>query len=261
MKHDNGVIAGRKVPNLFIQLPSLSAVTLFRIAFGIVWLVDGAIKFLWLQPSDVIKLVQNASQGQPAWLHPWYNFWTASLTSTPTAFLHGIGLMELSLGCALVLGFLRKSAYLCGIMLSLMIWSIVEGFGGPYGPGSTDVGAAIMYGFIFFAIIIVERSSNYNKYSLDVLIERKLNRWKHLAEFYEDKSSSTKPDEFQAARKTILPKVDPLLVQNVILSQQQQNPQEQLPTTFEMFSDTRKNPEAVGKVMHSEKNVTSSKEN
>ena len=27
MKQDNGVIAGRKVPNLFIQLPSLSAVT------------------------------------------------------------------------------------------------------------------------------------------------------------------------------------------------------------------------------------------
>ena len=133
--------------------------------------------------------------------------------------------------------------------------------GGPYGPGSTDVGAAIMYVFIFFASIIVERSSNYNKYSLDVLIERKLNGWKHLAEFYEDKSSSTKLDEFQTARKTILPEVDPLFVQNVILSQQQQNPQEQLPTTFEMFSDTRKNPEAVGKVMHSEKNVTSSKEN
>ena len=171
MKENKSVIATRTAPNLFIQLPTLSAVTLFRIAFGIVWLVDVAIKFLWLQPSDVIKLVQKASQGQPAWLHPWYNFWTASLTSTPTAFLHGIGLIELSLGCALVLGFLRKSAYLCGIMLSLMIWSIVEGFGGPYGPGSTDVGAAIMYAFIFVAIIIVERSSNYDRYSLDVLIE------------------------------------------------------------------------------------------
>jgi hypothetical protein len=151
-----------------------------------------------------------------------------------------------------------------------MIWSIVEGFGGPYGPGSTDVGAAIMYAFIFAAFIIVERSSNYSKYSLDALIERKLNGWKlngwkHLAEFYEDKSSSTRPDEFQTACKTILPKVDPLLVENVILSQQQQNPQEQLPTTFEVFSDSRKNPEGVEKNMHAEKSVseiqTSSKEN
>src|SRR5215472_9127013 len=90
MKENKSVITSRTAPNLFIQLPSLSAVTLFRIAFGIVWLVDGAVKFLWLQPSDVVTLVQKASQGQPAWLHPWYNFWTASLTSTPTVFLHGI---------------------------------------------------------------------------------------------------------------------------------------------------------------------------
>jgi uncharacterized membrane protein YphA (DoxX/SURF4 family) len=103
-------------------------------------------------------------------------------------------LIELSLGSALVIGFLRKTVYVCGIMLSLMIWSIVEGFGGPYGPGSTDVGAAIMYAFIFVVIIIVERSSNYNKYSLDVLIETKLNGWKHLAEFYEYKISSTRPN-------------------------------------------------------------------
>ena len=47
----------------------------------------------------------------------------------------------------------------------------------------TDIGAAIMYAFIFIAIMIVERSSNYNKYSPDLLIERKLNGWKHLAEF------------------------------------------------------------------------------
>jgi hypothetical protein len=91
-----------------------------------------------------------------------------------------------------------------------------------------------------------------------VLIERKLNGWKHLAEFYEDKGSSTRPDEFQTACKT----VDPLLVENV-LSQQQQNPQQQLPATFEVFSDSRKNPEGVEKNMRTEKSEiqTSSKEN
>jgi hypothetical protein len=86
------------------------------------------------------------SQGQPGWLNPWYNFWIASLTSTPAAFLHGIGLIELTLGLALVIGLLRKTVYLGGIILSLMIWSIMEGFGGPYKSGSTDVGAARMLG-------------------------------------------------------------------------------------------------------------------
>ena len=98
MKENKNVIAGPTTRNVFFQLRSLTTVTLFRIAFGIVWLLDGSMKFLWLQPSDVVKLIHHASVGQPAWLHPWYNFWIASLTSTPAAFLHGIGLIELALG-------------------------------------------------------------------------------------------------------------------------------------------------------------------
>ncbi|MGB6533725.1 MAG: hypothetical protein WA323_03085 [Candidatus Nitrosopolaris sp.] len=52
--------------------------------------------------------------------------------------------------------------------------------------------------------------------------------------------------EFQTTCKTILPKVDPLLVEDVIL-RQQQNPQEQLMYTVEVFSDGSRNPEDVKK--------------
>jgi len=194
----------------------------------------------------VIKLIQDASQGQPGWLHPWYNFWLASLTSAPATCLHGIGSIELALGSALVIGFLRKSVYLGGIILSLMIWSIVEGFGGPYKSGSTDIGAAIMYALTFVTIMIVERSSNYSKYSLDALIERKLNGWKHVAEFYDEKSSSKRLNEFQTTCKTILPKVDPLLVEDMILHQQR-NPQEQPMYTVKVLSDGSRDPEDVKK--------------
>ena len=225
--------------NGFFQPRSLIAFTLLRVVFGIVWLVDGSIKFLLLQPSDVMVLIHHASQGQPGWLNPWYNFWIASLTSTPAAFLHGIG-------SALVIGLLRKTVYLGGIILSLMIWSIVEGFGGPYKSGSTDIGDAIIYALTFVAIIIVERSSNYSKYSLDALIERKLNGWKHVAEFYDEKSSSKRLNEFQTACKTILPKVDPMLVADMILHQQR-NPQEQLMYTVKVLSDGSRDPEDVKK--------------
>src|SRR5215467_16070829 len=200
MKENRSVTSLSRLTTLtrFFQPRSLIAFTLFRVAFGVVWLVDGSMKFLLCQPSDVIKLIQDASQGQPGWLHPWYNFWLASLTSAPATCLHGIGSIELALGSALVIGFLRKSVYLGGIILSLMIWSIVEGFGGPYKSGSTstDIGAAIMYAFIFVAIIIVERSSNYSRHSLDALIERKLNGWKHIEEFYDEKKSSSKLNGF-----------------------------------------------------------------
>ena len=171
---------------------TINAFTIFRIAFGLVWVIDGIMKFVWLQPSDVVNLVQGAGQGQPSWLQPWYNFWIASVASAPASFLYGIGAIELALGFALVIGFLRKTAYLGGVVLSLMIWSIDEGFGGPYGPGATDIGAAIMYAFLFVGIIILERSADYNKYSLDVLIVRSWDAWRHISELYSKKQASSR---------------------------------------------------------------------
>jgi uncharacterized membrane protein YphA (DoxX/SURF4 family) len=42
-----------------------------------------------------------------------------------------VGLAELVLGIALVFGLMRKLSYLSGIFLSLLIWTVDEGFGGP----------------------------------------------------------------------------------------------------------------------------------
>lgn len=86
------------------------------------------------------------------------------------------------LGAALVLGFMRKTAYVGGLVLSLMIWSIDEGFGGPYGPGATDIGAAVMYAFLFIGFLIMEKASNYGRYSLDAAIERRWKGWRILSE-------------------------------------------------------------------------------
>lgn len=110
---------------------SVGAYTLFRIAFGIVWLIDGIMKFVYLQPSDVVDLVNGAGDGQPVWLQGWFSFWSNIIAASPGFMLYFIGLLELALGMALILGLLRKPAYLGGILLSLMIWAIDEGFGRP----------------------------------------------------------------------------------------------------------------------------------
>ena len=154
-----------------------------RVAFGLVWLIDGTMKFVWLAPSDVINLVQTAGQGQPAWLAPWYNFWVSTIGSNPSLMLYGVGLWELILGFTLVFGLMRKLSYLSGILLSLLIYSIVEGFGGPYGPGSTDIGAAIIYVFVYVALIAMESTAASNKWTLDSVIERSGRAWRRIAEF------------------------------------------------------------------------------
>lgn len=162
---------------------SLNAFTAFRIAFGIVWLIDGLIKFTYLQPSDIVSMVQTAGQGAPSWLQPWYNFWLSSVTSQPTAVYYSIGIIEILLGLVLIAGFLRKPVYIVGLLYSLMIWAVPEGFGGPYGPGSTDIGTAAAYVFVFAAMILAERSAKYGNHSVDALIIRKWSSWKALSEF------------------------------------------------------------------------------
>jgi uncharacterized membrane protein YphA (DoxX/SURF4 family) len=93
------------------------------------------------------------------------------------------GVLEVALGVALVPGFMPRIAYLGGIIFSLLIWAIPEGFGGPYGPGSTDIETGIIYSFVFLSLIIINTISGPSKYSLDFLLERKCRFWKRLAEF------------------------------------------------------------------------------
>ncbi|MGO9644287.1 MAG: DoxX family protein [Candidatus Bathyarchaeia archaeon] len=155
---------------------------LLRIGFGFVWVIDGMMKFVYMVPSDVVDMVQASGQGQPSWLGGWFNFWLGLVSANPSIIMYAVGVLELLLGFALILGFMRKIAYLAGIFLSLMIWSVDEGFGGPYGPGSTDIGAAVMYAFVFFALLIIDASYAPNKYSLDAIIETRKEWWSKLAE-------------------------------------------------------------------------------
>ena len=154
-----------------------------RVAFGLVWLVDGLMKFVWLAPSDVVTIVQTSGQGQPAWLAPWFNFWGELVSSNPAFMLYGVGSWELILGFMLVFGFMRKLSYLSGVLLSLMIWSIDEGFGGPYGPGSTDIGAAVIYVFVYLSLIALESSGASSRLTLDSLIEKRNKGWRRISEF------------------------------------------------------------------------------
>src|SRR5207302_11222747 len=99
-------------------------------------------------------MVADAGQGQPAWLQPWFGFWSQTVSANPAFFVTTIGLFELALGFALVFGFVRKLAYTGGILLSLIIWSVPEGFGGPYGPSSTDISTVIIYAFSLILLSI-----------------------------------------------------------------------------------------------------------
>ena len=155
--------------------------SLIRIVLGIVWLIDGYLKFSPGLVDSFPALIK--SEGQPAWLQPWFNFWSSVTSANAAPFVYSIGTLEVALGVALVLGFMRKIVYFGGMVLSLLIWAIPEGFGGPYGPASTDIGTGVIYSFLFLSLIIINTISGPSKYSLDFLLERKIGFWKRVAEF------------------------------------------------------------------------------
>lgn len=153
-----------------------------RIVFGIVWAIDGSFK---LKPGFVesfSNLVSNTGSGQPSWLSGWFSFWASTTSANPAFFVYTTAALELMLAFCLIAGFLRKIAYTGGIFLSLMIWAIPEGFGGPYGPSSTDIGTGIIYAVVFIFLLLVNAAFGPSKYSLDNLIEKKWTAWKRIAE-------------------------------------------------------------------------------
>jgi uncharacterized membrane protein YphA (DoxX/SURF4 family) len=157
--------------------------TFVRVIFGLVWLLDGIMKFVFLNSAIFAQMVQAGGNGQPLWLMPWFNFWSTTVGYAPEFWLYLIGISELLLGLALIFGFVRKIAYSLGFLLSLLIWSVPEGLGGPYGPSSTDVGTGIMYAILFIALILINAEFGPSKYSLDRLLEKRIKWWRKIAEF------------------------------------------------------------------------------
>jgi uncharacterized membrane protein YphA (DoxX/SURF4 family) len=159
--------------------------TAFRIVLGSVWLLDGVFKFTSGYTNGFLGDVQNSQGNAPSWLAGWYSFWVSQATNHSTLIVYTVGSLELALGVALVLGLLRKITYLCGVVLSLLIWAVPEGFGGPYGggTGTTDVGTGIIYAIAFFGLVVINSTSGPSRWSVDHLIERRFPRWASLAEF------------------------------------------------------------------------------
>ena len=157
--------------------------SLARILFGLIWLVDAFFKFQPEFAQNLPDLIKQGATSQPSWLSSWFSFWVDVTTVNPQPWAYLIAFTELAIAISLILGFMRKIGYLVGILTSLIIWGVPEGFGGPYGPTSTDIGTGIIYAMVFLLLIVVNDMEGPSHYSLDFYIEQKYKFWRVLAEF------------------------------------------------------------------------------
>lgn len=158
-----------------------SHVAILRIVFGLMWAVDAAFKWNTAFADGFLDQIKSAADGQPAWLHGWFDFWISLTSSSPHFYATLTAAIETLIALALIFGFLRQITYIAAAVYSLMVWAIPEGFGGPYSAASTDIGTGIIYAVVFFSLYGLERMAQPSKWALDTLIARRLAWWAVLA--------------------------------------------------------------------------------
>jgi uncharacterized membrane protein YphA (DoxX/SURF4 family) len=154
------------------------AIAWLRIAFGVIWAVDASLKWQPAFQANFSQIVSSVAQGQPSFLSWWFSIWQLIVSGRAPIFAVLTATTETYLAFALITGFARKLTYSLGIVYGLFVWSVAEGFGGPYVPGTTtDVGAAIVYSFVFWALLVVDAG----RISVDRLIAARAPAWRRIS--------------------------------------------------------------------------------
>jgi uncharacterized membrane protein YphA (DoxX/SURF4 family) len=154
----------------------------FRIAFGMVWLIDAGFKWQSGFVHGFRDMVNSAGQGQPSWLHWFYTLTHNVFTPHPYVWAYAIAGLETLIGIALILGFARKITYIVTAVTGFGIWAVAEGFGGPYSSSSTDIGAAVMYAVVALGLLALNYEAGPSRFSVDYLVEQRIPWWHRVAE-------------------------------------------------------------------------------
>lgn len=158
--------------------PATRAIGALRILFGGIWAIDAILKWETGFRTNFLGDLMSASVGQPRAVQAWIDLWVQLVKVNPAAFATLEALAESLLAVCLLAGAFTNVVSVGGIGLCLMIWSTAEGFGGPYGPQSTDVGAALVYALVFAALLFTGAGRSLG---VDRYLAPKLGRWSFLA--------------------------------------------------------------------------------
>jgi nitrite reductase (NO-forming) len=153
-----------------------------RITFGVIWLVDAILKWLPGFRTTYMSGLMGEAQGQPGWLHPWFNLWINLQHPRVSFFAFIVATAETLIALALIFGFARKLTYISAAVFSVLIWATAEGFGGPYTSGSSDIGTAIIYAVVFLSLLALSYYAGPARYSVDYYLEPRISWWWRVAE-------------------------------------------------------------------------------
>jgi hypothetical protein len=124
-----------------------------RIAFGLLWLFDAALKWLPAFLFHFSSQITSVIPGQPAWIAAWLGFVAGvvrAIGPVPVAIL--VALSETAIAVALLSGRWLRLAIPFGIAYSLAVWTTAEAFGGPYSAAGTGVRGNVLGNVLMYLI-------------------------------------------------------------------------------------------------------------
>lgn len=134
-----------------------------RVMFGFLWAWDALFKLHPYFITHIVELIAGAESGQPSWIAAYLHVWVAIMTHTSPLFFGIVSaIAEVAIAWSLLSGRMLRIFLPVGFAYSLMIWSIAEGFGGPYGSGTIGMagnmfGNAVIYAIIFAFFMTIYR--------------------------------------------------------------------------------------------------------
>jgi uncharacterized membrane protein YphA (DoxX/SURF4 family) len=116
-----------------------------RIAYGVIWLVDGVLEW---QPADFhnfLQLITAVGQGQPAPLAALISMGRAVVAINPVLANGLLAALETGVGLSLITGKLTRSALGISALLGGLIWVFGQGLGMVFMAGATDIQSGPLY--------------------------------------------------------------------------------------------------------------------
>ncbi|MCL4362466.1 MAG: DoxX family membrane protein [Candidatus Parvarchaeota archaeon] len=134
------------------------------IAFGAIFAINASLKLVSGTASNIAGNQLMQILGEPKFLIPFFLFWDKLILPNIHLFLYMYAFSELAIALLLIFGLFRKGVYIAGIAYSLFSWSVIQGFGGPFFAGVTDLAAGPLYVLIFIMFMFYNSNSNLSAF-------------------------------------------------------------------------------------------------
>lgn len=134
-----------------------------RIAFGVIWLIDGVLEW---QPADFhnfSQLITAMSQGQPAPLAALISAGQAVVAINPMLANGLLAALETAVGLSLITNTLSRWALCISVVLAALIWVFGQGFGMVFMAGATDIQSGPLYVLVSLMLLRALPASSYRR--------------------------------------------------------------------------------------------------